>query len=86
MQQYTNDIICYANERVSVRVRFPYKWNGEIGTHGKYYHKSLIVIIYRGMVAEVARKAHYLEVGGSNPSPTTLLEDTRGEQSRDTLM
>ena len=26
------------------------------------------------MVAEVARKAHYLEVGGSNPSPTTLLE------------
>ena len=34
---------------------------------------------YRGMVAEVARKAHYLEVGGSNPSPTTLLEDTRGE-------
>ena len=36
-------------------------------------------IIYRGMVAEVARKAHYLEVGGSNPSPTTLLEDTRGE-------
>ena len=29
---------------------------------------------YRGMVAEVARKAHYLEVGGSNPSPTTLLK------------
>ena len=43
MQQYTNDIICYANERVSVRVRFPYKWNGEIGSHGKYYHKSLMV-------------------------------------------
>ena len=31
------------------------------------------------MIAEVASKAHYLEVGGSNPSPTTLLEDTRGE-------
>ena len=41
---------------------------------------------YRGMVAEVARKAHYLEVGGSNPSPTTLLEDTRGEQGKNTLM
>ncbi len=38
------------------------------------------------MVAEVARKAHYLEVGGSNPSPTTLLEDTRGEQGSNTLM
>ena len=24
------------------------------------------------MVADVARKAHYLEVGGSNPSPTTI--------------
>ena len=43
-------------------------------------------IIYRGMEAEVARKAHYLEVGGSNPSPTTLLEDTRGEQGSNTLM
>ena len=43
MQQYTNDIICYANERVSVRIRFPYKWNGEIGSHGKNYHKSLVV-------------------------------------------
>ena len=38
------------------------------------------------MIAEVANKAHYLEVGGSNPSPTTILEDTRGERSRNTLM
>ena len=29
-------------------------------------------IIYRGMVAEVARKAHYLEVVGSSPTSTTL--------------
>ena len=28
---------------------------------------------YRGIVAEVARKAHNLEVGGSNPSPATKI-------------
>ena len=49
--------------------------DGRLGTGVKRANTSTrripFLSIHRGMVAEVARQAHNLEVGGSNPSPAT---------------
>ena len=50
----------------------PHEWFEKTNKFVGFIFQKLFKILYRGVVAVVARQAHNLEVGGSNPPLATI--------------